>query len=133
LFVLAEDLGRQTDGLRLVISSRAIAQMDFHVGDLPVFHGCLRIPDYLPLPEANVFFGAFFFEGGADFFACVLAFADALGPKARPQLLVYFFVAPIRMMVTVVLLVVFRLRCYRQPRRNQGSREPKVESTLNQH
>ncbi len=85
--------------------------MDFHVCRSPIYRGGSRTPDYLALPEADLFFGAFFFEGGADFLAGVLvgvlAFADALGPKASPQLLVYFFVAPIRMMVTVVLLVVF--------------------------
>ena len=68
LFVLAENLGRQTDGLRLVVSSRAITQMDFHVCRSPIYRGCFRIPDYLALPEADLFFGAFFFEGGADFF-----------------------------------------------------------------
>jgi hypothetical protein len=63
--------------------------------------------DYLPLPGAGLFFEAFCFEVGADFFAMVPALAGGCCPKASPQLLAYFFVAPIRMMVTVVLLVVF--------------------------
>jgi hypothetical protein len=33
LLELAEDLGRQTDGLRLVASSRAVTQMDLHARD----------------------------------------------------------------------------------------------------
>jgi hypothetical protein len=33
LLELAEDLGRQTDGLRLVVSSRAVTQMNFHARD----------------------------------------------------------------------------------------------------
>ena len=106
LFVLAEDLGRQTDGLRLVVSSRAIAQMDFHVRRSPVYHGCSRIPNYLPLPRVGLFFEAFFFEGGADFFASVPGLAGGFCPKASRQLFAYFFVAPIRMMVTCFLFFI---------------------------
>ena len=107
LLVLAEDLGRQPDGLRLVVSSRTITQMAFHVRRSPVYRGCSRISDYFALPEADLFFGAFFFAGGGDFLVCAPDFACGFCPKASPQLLVYFFVAPMRMMVTVVLLVVF--------------------------
>ena len=39
LFVLAENLGRQTDGLRLVVSSRTITQMHFHVCRSPIYRG----------------------------------------------------------------------------------------------
>ena len=86
-----------------------------------------------------MFFGAFFLEGGADFLAgvlvCVLAFADALGPKASPQLLVYFFVAPIRMMVTVVLLVVFghdatAKRGATRAAANQRLNQPRINTSI---
>jgi hypothetical protein len=55
---------------------------------------------------AGLFFDAFLFAEGADFFATAPVLAGGFCPKASPQLLAYFFVAPIRMMATVVLLVV---------------------------
>jgi hypothetical protein len=59
LFVLAENLGRQTDGLRLVVSSRAVAQMDFHVGDFLSTADASEVLTTCLVPEPNCLSGLF--------------------------------------------------------------------------
>mgnify|MGYP001045609176 CR=1 FL=1 len=65
-----------------------------------------RRRSYLPFPLAG-FFIVFLGAAAFGFDTAPADLAAGFGRKAKPQFCAYVFVAPIRVMVTAVLLVVF--------------------------